>query len=67
VWDDSAPFICQLKELTVLGFTLSEVGATQFLRPNPMGRLDGSLPLGPDDSAYDKESMLRSFSRETSQ
>ena len=67
VWDDSAPFICQLKELTVLGFTLSEVGATQFLRPNPMGALNGSLALGPDDPAYDKESMLRSFAGEASQ
>ncbi|MEP0203915.1 MAG: gluconate 2-dehydrogenase subunit 3 family protein [Halioglobus sp.] len=67
VWDDSAPFICQLKELAVLGFTLSEVGATQFLRPNPMGSLNGSLPLGPDDPAYDKESMLRSFAGEASQ
>jgi len=67
VWDDSAPFICQLKELAVLGFTLSEVGATQFLRSNPMGALNGSLPLGPDDPAYDKESMLRSFAQEASQ
>lgn len=67
VWDDSAPFICQFKELTVLGFTLSEVGATQFLRPNPMGTLNGDLPLGPDDPAYDKESMLRSFAGEASQ
>ena len=32
VWDGSAPFICQIKELTVLGFMLSEVGGTRFLR-----------------------------------
>ena len=52
MWDDTAPFICQLKELTVLGFFLSDVGANQVLRENPMGNFSGDIPLANDDSAY---------------
>jgi glucoside 3-dehydrogenase (cytochrome c) hitch-hiker subunit len=52
LWDASAPFICQFKELTVLGFFLSEVGATEVLRDNPMGSFRGDLPLAADDAAY---------------
>ena len=48
-----APFICQMKELTIWGFFTSEVGATQVLRHNPMPMtFDGELPLGPDDSSW---------------
>lgn len=63
VWDDTAPFICQIKELTVLGFMLSEVGSTQFLKENPMGTFDGELPLGSDDPAYAAELPLRLMAR----
>ncbi len=59
MWDDSAPFICQIKELTVLGFMLSEVGSTAFLRENPMGAFDGGMPLGSDDPSYAAELPLR--------
>lgn len=59
MWDDSAPFICQIKELTVLGFMLSEVGSTAFLRENPMGTFDGGLSLGSDDPSYAAELPLR--------
>tara|TARA_R110002110_G_scaffold415561_2_gene650943 strand:+ start:167737 stop:168381 length:645 start_codon:yes stop_codon:yes gene_type:complete len=52
MWDDTAPFICQFKELTVLGFFLSDVGATQVLRNNPMGSFKGDIPLGSKDAAY---------------
>ncbi|GAB3291914.1 gluconate 2-dehydrogenase subunit 3 family protein [Parahaliea aestuarii] len=52
MWDATAPFICQLKELTVLGFFLSDVGATQVLRENPMGSFSGDIPLASDDAAY---------------
>jgi len=52
IWDETAPFICQLKELTVLGFFLSEVGASQFLRMNPMGSFGGDLALEPGGSTY---------------
>jgi hypothetical protein len=52
LWDGSAPWICQLKELCVLGFMLSAPGATRFLRENPMGNFDGDIPLGPDDPAW---------------
>lgn len=52
VWDDTAPFICQFKELCVLGFFLSEAGATSALRENPMGRFEGDIPLHSGDSAY---------------
>lgn len=48
-----APFICQIKELTIWGFFTSEVGATQVLRYNPMPmRFDGDIPLSPDDSTW---------------
>lgn len=59
IWDDSAPFICQLKELTVLGFFLSRVGATQVLRNNPMGSFKGDVPLAEDDTAYNTLIPLR--------
>ncbi|MDX1733583.1 MAG: gluconate 2-dehydrogenase subunit 3 family protein [Halioglobus sp.] len=48
-----APFICQIKELTVWGFFTSEVGSKQVLRYNPMPmKFDGDIPLGPDDSSW---------------
>jgi gluconate 2-dehydrogenase gamma chain len=48
-----APFICQMKELTIWGFFTSEVGGTQVLRHNPMPmEFDGELPLSPDDSSW---------------
>lgn len=59
IWDGDAPFICQLKELTVLGFMLSRVGAEQFLRENPMGSFDGDIPLSEDDSAYAAQMTVR--------
>jgi hypothetical protein len=41
-----APFICQIKELTVWGFFTSEVGAKQALRYDPMpGHFEGDIPL----------------------
>ena len=48
-----APFICQIKELTVWGFFTSEVGSTQVLRyqHKPM-RFEGDTPLSPDDSTW---------------
>lgn len=52
-FDSSAPFICQLKELTVVGFFMSEVGATQVLRHNPMpGDFDGETPLATDQPSW---------------
>lgn len=59
VWDDTAPFICQIKELTVLGFMLSEVGSKQFLRENPMGSFQGDIPLAAEDSSYAAAMPLR--------
>lgn len=48
-----APFICQLKELTIWGFFTSEVGATQVLRYEVMPmKFDGHRKLGEDDSAW---------------
>ena len=48
-----APFICQIKELTVWGFFTSEIGEKQVLRYNPMPmRFDGDIPLGPDESTW---------------
>ncbi|MEZ5573190.1 MAG: gluconate 2-dehydrogenase subunit 3 family protein [Halioglobus sp.] len=48
-----APFICQLKELTVWGFFTSEAGGSQVLRYNPMPMFfDGDLPLARDESSW---------------
>lgn len=59
LWDSTAPFICQFKELTVLGFFLSDAGATEVLRENPMGSFDGNVPLGKDDASYNTIIPLR--------
>ncbi len=61
LWDDTAPFICQVKELTVLGFMLSDVGSSQFLRVNPMGSFEGDIPLSSDDSSYAVELPIRAI------
>lgn len=48
-----APFICQLKELTIWGFFTSEIGGTQVLRYEAMPmRFDGHLKLEPYDSSW---------------
>lgn len=48
-----APFICQVKELTIWGFFTSEEGASQVLRYDPMPMyFDGNLPLAPEDSSW---------------
>jgi gluconate 2-dehydrogenase gamma chain len=48
-----APFICQLKELTIWGFFTSEAGGSQVLRYDPMPMyFDGNLPLKPEDSSW---------------
>lgn len=60
IWDSEAPFICQFKELTILGFMLSKTGSEQFLQPNPMGSFDGSLSMKPDQRTYSVQSPMRS-------
>ncbi|WP_372865297.1 gluconate 2-dehydrogenase subunit 3 family protein [Spongiibacter sp.] len=48
-----APFICQIKELTVWGFFTSEIGATQVLRYEPMPmQFDGHRTLKKHDSSW---------------
>ncbi len=48
-----APFICQIKELTVWGFFTSEIGGKQVLRYNPLPmRFDGDIPLAADESSW---------------
>jgi gluconate 2-dehydrogenase gamma chain len=48
-----APFICQVKELTIWGFFTSEVGSTQVLRYDPMPMaFDGNTPLSLQDSSW---------------
>jgi len=48
-----APFVCQLKELTIWGFFTSEVGSTQVLRYEAMPmKFDGHRKLGEDESAW---------------
>jgi gluconate 2-dehydrogenase gamma chain len=48
-----APFICQLKELTVWGFFTSQEGGSQVLRHDPMPMyFDGDTPLGAQESSW---------------
>ena len=48
-----APFICQVKELTIWGFFTSEVGGTQVLRYDPMPmQFESDIPLAPDESSW---------------
>ena len=48
-----APFICQVKELTIWGFFTSQEGASQVLRYDPMPMyFDGDIPLAKEDSAW---------------
>lgn len=52
-FDSEAPFICQLKELTIWGFFTSETGATQVLRYEVMPmEFDGKRKLGKDESSW---------------
>lgn len=64
LWDDTAPFICQVKELTVLGFMLSDVASSQFLRVNPMGSFEGDIPLASDEASYAVELPIRAIAGE---
>ncbi|WP_372748447.1 gluconate 2-dehydrogenase subunit 3 family protein [Litorivivens sp.] len=48
-----APFVCQLKELTIWGFFTSEVGSKQVLRYEAMPmKFDGHRSLDEDDSSW---------------
>jgi gluconate 2-dehydrogenase gamma chain len=50
---EDAPFICQMKELTIWGFFTSEEGGSQVLRYDPMPMyFDGDIPLAPEDSTW---------------
>lgn len=62
IWDSEAPFICQFKELVVLGFFFSETGARQVLRENPMGSFNGDIPLIQSDTSYGNSTAIRSIS-----
>jgi hypothetical protein len=54
----NAPFICQIKELTVWGFFTSEEGGSQVLRYDPMPMyFDGDIPLKPDDSSWSARTL----------
>lgn len=44
--DTDVPFMRRMKELTLVGYYTSEVGATQELRHEPVpGRFDGCVPF----------------------
>ncbi|WP_281645965.1 gluconate 2-dehydrogenase subunit 3 family protein [Parendozoicomonas sp. Alg238-R29] len=50
---EGAPFICQIKELTIFGFYSSEVGAKETLRHNPMPMsFDGEYGLDEGESTW---------------
>ncbi len=51
--DDPAHYFRMMKELTLLGFFTSEVGATKALRYIPVpGRYDGNVPYKKGDKAW---------------
>ncbi|MGY3090159.1 hypothetical protein ACVWYF_003214 [Hymenobacter sp. UYAg731] len=51
--DDPAHYFRMMKELTLLGFFTSEVGATKALRYLPVpGRYDGNVPYKKGDKAW---------------
>jgi gluconate 2-dehydrogenase gamma chain len=53
VYVSDAPFICQLKELTIWGFFTSQEGGSQVLRYDPMPMyFDGDIPLGAQESSW---------------
>lgn len=45
-------FFMQMREMTLLGYYTSEVGATQELRVNPMGQWDGDVPFADVGRSY---------------
>jgi gluconate 2-dehydrogenase gamma chain len=52
-FETSAPFIAIIKELTIFGFFMSEVGSTQVLRMNHFpGRFEGDIALDKDASSW---------------
>lgn len=56
---ENAPFICQLKELSIFGFFSSEIGAKEVLRHDPMPmQFDGEYELADGDSTW---SMIRTM------
>lgn len=58
-FEGEAPFLAQMKELTVVGFFMSEVGAKQVLRDRPAtGQFDGDIPLGPDESSWNPPPLM---------
>ncbi len=51
--DDPSHYFRMMKELTLLGYFTSEVGATQALRYEPVpGRYDGNVPYKKGDRAW---------------
>lgn len=47
-----ADFFRSMKELTLLGYYTSEIGATQELHLNPMGTFNGCIPFSETGRAY---------------
>lgn len=47
-----AAFYATLRELTLLGYYTSEIGATQELQVNPMGQWDGDVPFAEVGRSY---------------
>lgn len=52
-YESEAPFIALFKELTVVGFFMSELGSTEVLRFNHFpGYFEGDIALDPDESSW---------------
>jgi glucoside 3-dehydrogenase (cytochrome c) hitch-hiker subunit len=53
-----APFIVVIKELTIFGFFMSEMGSTQVLRMKQMGAFEGDIPLKQEESSWTSVALL---------
>jgi len=55
---ESAPFIVMIKEMTVTGFFMSEIGARDVLKLSPMGEFDGDTRLAPGASSWAAKPLM---------
>lgn len=58
-WMPDAPFVCHLKELSVLGYMLSEKIQKEVLETNPMGSFDGEVKIKNNEKPYATSMVFR--------
>ena len=55
---ETPPFIILIKEFTVTGYFMSEIGASEVLELNPMGEFDGDIKLARGASAWAAKPLM---------